>query len=78
MCLHFGIPTLGYFTRVNFGVSSIFPTGTKASSLIAVLVLFLCKAILSYVVLFFNAEGIDRKHFLRWKSAFACPVPQVE
>lgn len=65
MCLHFGITTFGSFTRVSFGVFSIFPAGTKASFLIAVLVLLLCKTILLDAVLFFNAEGKDRKHFLR-------------
>lgn len=50
---------LGYFTRVNFGVSFIFPTGTKASFLITVLVLLLYKAILLYAVIFFKAKGIE-------------------
>ena len=56
VCLHFGITTLAYFTRINFGVFSIFPTGTKASFLIAVLVLLLCKAILLYAVLLLMKE----------------------
>lgn len=50
---------IGYFTRVNFGVLFLFPTGTKASFLITVLVLLLHKAIQSYAVLFFNVKGTE-------------------